>query len=98
MNTRDIVRHLALKIGKPQVETRQLLAACIAELKQALEDGCSFTIPGLGTFQVNTREARVAYSLRHKQKMLFPPKRVVTFKPGAALKRLVNEAGGPDDR
>jgi DNA-binding protein HU-beta len=94
MNTGDIVRHLALKLGKSQVETRKLLAACIAELKQVLEDGRSFTIPGLGTFLVCTRQARVAFSPRHKQKMLFPPKRVVTFRPGAALKRLVNEPGG----
>lgn len=94
MHTKDIVRHLALKIGKTQVETRKLLAACIAELKQALDDGRSFTVPGLGTFQVRYREARVAYSPRHKQKMLFPPKRVVTFRPGAALKRRVNETGG----
>jgi|GEM_PF-4712868 len=36
MNTKDIVRHLALRIGKTQVETRKLLAACIAELKQVL--------------------------------------------------------------
>jgi DNA-binding protein HU-beta len=94
MNTKEIVRHLALKIGKTQLETRKLLAACIAELRQTLEEGRSFTIPGLGTFQLSTRKARVAYSPRHKQKMLFPPKRVVTFRPGAALKRLVNEPGG----
>ncbi len=94
MNTRDIVRHLALKIGKTQVETRKLLAACIAELKQVLDEGRSFTVSGLGTFQVRTRNARVAYSPRHKQKMRFPPKRVVTFRPAAALKRRVNEAGG----
>lgn len=94
MNTRDIVRHLALRIDKSQVETRKLLNACIAEMKQVLEDGRGFTIPGLGTFRVRTRAARIAYSPRHKQKMLFPPKRVVTFRPGAALKRLVNATGG----
>ena len=94
MNTRDIVRHLALKTGKTQVETRKLLAACIAELKQVLDEGRSFTVPGLGTFLVHTRKARIAYSPRHKKKMLFPPKRVVTFRPGAALKRRVNETGG----
>ena len=94
MNTRDIVRHLALKIGKTQAETRKLLYACIAELKQVLDDGSAFTIPGLGTFLVRTRETRIAYSPRHKQKMQFPPKRIVTFKPGAALKRRVNATGG----
>ena len=94
MNTRDIVRHLAPRIGKTQVETRKLLTACIAELKQILEDGRAFTIPGLGTFRVRYREARVAYSPRHKQKMLFPPKRVVVFSPAAALKRRVNATGG----
>lgn len=94
MNTRDIVRHLALRVGKSQVETRKLLSACIAEMKQVLEDGRGFTIPGLGTFRLRTRAARIAYSPRHKQKMLFPPKRLVTFKPGAALKRRVNKTGG----
>jgi len=94
MNTGDIVRHLAVRIGKSQVETRKLLNACIAEMKQVLEDGRGFTIPGLGTFRIRRREARVAYSPRHKQKMLFPPKRVVTFSPGAALKRRVNTSGG----
>jgi len=94
MNTRDIVRHLALRIGKTQVETRKLLTACIAEMKQVLEDGRSFTIPGLGTFRVRTRAARIAYSPRHKQRMLFPSKRLVTFSPGAALKRRVNATGG----
>ncbi len=94
MNTRDIVRHLALEIGKTQVETRKLLATCTGVLKQVLDEGKAYTIPGLGTFRVRYREARVAYSPRHKKKMLFPPKRVVTFRPGAALKRRVNEKGG----
>ena len=94
MNTRDIVRHLALKIGKTQVETRKLLAACIAELKQILDEGQSFTVPELGTFRIRTRAARIAYSPRYRQKMQFPPKRIVTFRPGAALKRRVNATGG----
>jgi DNA-binding protein HU-beta len=94
MNTRDIVRHLALRIGKTQVETRTLLSACIAELKQVLDEGRAFTIPGLGIFRVRIRDARVAYSPRHKQKMLLPPKKVVTFSPGAALKRRINMTGG----
>ena len=72
-----------------------MLTACIAEMKQVLDDGRAFTIPGLGTFRVRRRKARVAYNPRYKQKMLFPPKRVVTFSPGAALKRRVNETGGP---
>ena len=94
MNTSDIVRHLALKIGKTQGETRKLLAACLTELKQVLDEGRSFTVPGLGTFLIRIRSARIAYSPRHKQKMRFPPKRVVAFRPGAALKRRVNETGG----
>ena len=94
MNTRDIVRHLAFKIGKTQVETRKLLTTCIVEMKQVLEDGRGFTIPGLGTFRVRTRAARIAYSPRHKKKMRFPPKRLATFRPGAALKRRLNETGG----
>jgi len=98
MNTIDIVRHLSLKIGKPQVETRKLLAACFGVLKQVLDEGKTFTIPGLGTFRVRYREARVAYSPGHKQKMHFPPKRVVTFRSGAALKRRVSETGGRHER
>ena len=97
MNTRDIVRHLALKIGRTQVDTRKLLAVCIRELKQPLDDGRAFTIPGLGTFQVHNREARLAYSPRHKAKRLFPPRRVVTFRPAEALKRRVDSAGGPHE-
>jgi len=97
MNTKDIVRHLALKSGKTQVETRKLLAACIAVLKQVLDDGRGFTIPGLGTFRIRIRDARVAYIPRYKQKMQLPPKKVVTFSPGAALKRRVNKPGGPHE-
>lgn len=97
MHTKNIVRHLALRIGKTQVETRKLLAACIAELKQVLDDGRAFTIPGLGTFRLRLRNARVVYSPRYKQKMLLPPKKVVTFSPGAALKRRVNKPGGPHE-
>jgi len=69
MNTKDIVRHLALRSGKTQVETRKLLAACIAELKKVLDDGRGFTIPGLGTFRIRIRDARMAYIPRYKQKM-----------------------------
>jgi len=95
MNTKDIVRHLAIRIGKTQVETRKLLAACIAELKRVLDDGNAFTIPGLGTFRVRMRDTRMAYSPRYKQKLQLPPKKVVTFSPGAALKRRVDKPGGP---
>lgn len=95
MNTKDLVRHLALEIGKTQVETRKLLAVCTSVFRQVLDEGQAFTLPGLGTFRIRYRNARVAYTPRQKKKMLFPPKRVVTFRPGAALKRRVNETGGP---
>jgi nucleoid DNA-binding protein len=98
MNTRDLIRQLALNIGKTQVETRKLLAACTGVLRQVLDEGKAYTIPGLGTFRVRYRETRIAYSPRHKRKMQFPPKRVVTFRPGAALKRRVNETGGQHER
>ena len=94
MNTRDIVRHLALNIGRTQADTRKLLTACLREMTQVLDEGRSFTIPALGTFRVVTREARLAYSPRHKEKRLFPPKRIISFRPAAALKRRINAEGG----
>ena len=57
-----------------------------AELADSLDEGNSLSIKGFGNFDVKKKLERVVVNPVSKQKMLVPPKLVLSFKPSAILK------------
>lgn len=55
-------------------------------MTEQLEDGNVIAIQGFGTFEVKKKVERISVSPTTKQRMLVPPKLVLTYKPSMLLK------------
>jgi nucleoid DNA-binding protein len=85
MNTNEIVTALAERQSLSKAETRRMIDSIVAILKQTLSDGNSFTLPNIGTFEVQEQEKRRSYNPHYEQYMMLPPKREVHFHPSKIL-------------
>jgi len=86
MNNSELIRRLSERLRLSQREIRRLLKRSTEIFKKTLDEGLSFTIPEFGTFGTHVRQKRKAYNPHRKRFMMLPPKRVVSFHPGSALK------------
>jgi|MGYP000084431867 DNA-binding protein HU len=55
-------------------------------MTQQLQDGNTVAIQGFGTFEVRKKLERISINPATQQRMLIPPKLVLTYKPSAILK------------
>ncbi|MDY4874891.1 MAG: HU family DNA-binding protein [Alloprevotella sp.] len=86
MNNKDFVNTLATQTGVSLKETKRLIEDFIQEFADHADDGTTFTIQGFGSFEVKKKLERIVNNPTTKQRMLVPPKLVLSFRPGAALK------------
>lgn len=86
MNNKDFVMELAGRLGRSSKETSNLVSSFILLMTQRLEDGNSIYIQNFGTFEVKKKIERISVNPVSKQRMLVPPKLVLSYKPSAVLK------------
>ena len=86
MNNKEFVALMAEKNGTSLKDTSSLLSGLVAEMGNQIEDGASISLTGFGTFEVKKKLERVVVNPSTKQRMLVPPKLVLTFKPSSVLK------------
>lgn len=86
MNNKEFVALMAEKNGTSLKDTSSLLSGLVAEMGNQFEDGASISLTGFGTFEVKKKLERVVVNPSTKQRMLVPPKLVLTFKPSSVLK------------
>lgn len=86
MNNKDFVNTLASQSGLSLKETKRLIEEFIQEFADHADDGTSFTVQGFGTFEVKKKLERIVNNPTTKQRMLVPPKLVLSFRPGSSLK------------
>lgn len=86
MNNKDFISELSAKMGRSSKETSDLVASLLSEMTRQLEEGNTVYIQGFGTFEVKKKIERISVNPVSKQRMLVPPKLVLSYKPSAALK------------
>ena len=72
-------------------EAKTLSDSLIQEICLQLEDENTIAISGFGTFEVKKKLERVSVNPITHQRLLIPPKLVLSFKPGITLKRQIQE-------
>jgi nucleoid DNA-binding protein len=87
MNTNEMVTAIAQKQELSKAEARRLLDSVVAILKLQLSEGKGFTLPDMGTFEVQEQKERRSYNPHYEQYMMLPPKRSIHFNAGKALKK-----------
>ncbi len=81
-------RHPHLTATDAEVAVKTLLEA----MAESLIAGQRIEIRGFGSFSVVERAARQARNPRTGERVAVPPKRVLHFKPGKALREAVDQA------
>lgn len=67
-------------------DTTQLLNSTVSVMTKQLQDGDTIAIQGFGTFEVKKKMERISVNPVTQQRMLVPPKLVLTYKPSNVLK------------
>ena len=86
MNNKEFTSELSKRLGYTLRDTSELMSSLLSVMTQQLEDGNAIAIQGFGTFEVKKKAERISVSPTSKQRMLVPPKLVLSYKPSASLK------------
>ena len=90
MNNKDFISDLANRTKYNSKEVTALVGATVSAIINELSEENSITISGFGNFEVKKKLERVLVNPTTKQRMLVPPKIVVSFKPNKSLKLKIN--------
>ena len=90
MTNKEFINRLIRESGMPSKEVNELTSTLLGEIEKRLVDEDFIVIPEFGTFEVKKKLERLVVNPVTKQKMLIPPKMVVTFKPSGSLKQKIN--------
>ncbi len=89
MTKRELVIEVAERKGYTQNEVSEIVQATLDVISESLAKGKRLEIRNFGVFEVKKRDARRGRNPRTGAEVPIPEKRVATFKPGKALKELV---------
>ena len=85
MNNKEFISELSRRFVYTNKDTTQLVSSVISIMTQQLQDGNTVAIQGFGTFEVRKKLERISINPATQQRMLIPPKLVLTYKPSAIL-------------
>ncbi len=96
MNNKEFIAELASRMECSTKEASQLTQGLCQEMADRLEDEDTISIQGFGLFEVKKKLERVVISPSTKQRMLVPPKMVISFKASNLMKdQLKNKKQAP---
>ena len=84
MNNKEFTSELADRLGYTIKDTSELISSLLSDMTQELEDGNAIAIQG--SFEVKKKAERISINPSTKQRMLVPPKLVLTYRPSNTLK------------
>lgn len=86
MNNKEFITELSKKTGYSSKDVTQYVSSLLNIMSQELQDGNSVSIQGFGTFDVKKKMERISVNPVTHQRMLIPPKLVLSYKPSVSLK------------
>lgn len=86
MNNKELTGELARRLGYTNKDAAQLVASMVAIMGEELQEGKTLTFQGFGTFEVKKKLERIVVNPATRQRLLVPPKLVLSYKPDNSLK------------
>jgi len=86
LNNKEFIAELSKRLGYTSKEASELVISVVDVIIQQLQQDNTVVIQGFGNFDVKKKAERISVSPTTKQRMLVPPKLVLTYKPSALLK------------
>lgn len=90
MNNKDYINCMAARLDISPSEVQRLTQLFVNEIAESMDDNSSLAIPGFGHFEVAKKMERIVVNPSSRQRMLVPPKLVLSFKASANLKEKLN--------
>lgn len=97
LTKRELVIKIAEKGGFTQNEVASIVQTTLDVIIDSLAEGKRLEIRNFGVFEVKGRNARVGRNPRTGEQVPIEEKRVAVFKPGKALKELVQDHRPSDE-
>lgn len=89
---RDLIELVSDRVGHPHNEVAAVVQSTLDAIVQSLADGQRIEIRNFGVFEVKKRDARMGRNPRSGEEVPVPEKRVASFRPGRALKELIQSS------
>ena len=86
MNNKEFISELSRISGYSNKDTAQFVSSVLSSITQELQEGNTVALQGFGTFEVKKKMERVTVNPVTKQRLLIPPKLLLSFKPSTSLK------------
>ena len=86
MHNKEFTSELAERLGYTIKDTSELINSLLASMTQELEEGNMIAVQGFGSFEVKKKAERISINPASKQRMLVPPKLVLSYRPSNTLK------------
>lgn len=86
MNNKEFISELSKRLDYSSKDTTRMVASLLSVMTQELQDGKTIALQGFGTFEVKKKLERISINPATQQRMLIPPKLVLTYKPSITLK------------
>ena len=86
MNNKEFTSELAERLGYTIKDTSELMNSLLSSMTQELEEGNVIASQGFGSFEVKKKAERISINPASKQRMLVPPKLVLSYRPSNTLK------------
>lgn len=88
---RELVQRIADRSGQTKVLVREVVQSFLDEMATELVRGNRLEFRKFGVFEVRRRPGRIAQNPKTLERVEVPDKRVVRFKVGNLLRRMVDE-------
>lgn len=86
MNNKEFISELSRRLGYSASDTQRLVTLLLDTMSDEFQEGNSVMIPNFGTFEVKKKMERIMVNPSTQQRMLVPPKLVLSFRPNMAWK------------
>ena len=91
MNKAELIAAVAAKTGATKKNAEELVNAFVDVVTETLKKGDKVQLVGFGSFEVRKRAARKGRNPQTKEEIKIPASKAPKFKPGKALKDIVNK-------
>lgn len=89
MNNKEFISELSKRMGYTSKDANLYVSTIFNSMTQELQNGKSIVIQGFGSFEVKKKMERISVNPTTKQRMLIPPKLVISYKPSVSLKEKI---------
>jgi DNA-binding protein HU-beta len=93
MNNKQFIHELSNRTSYTLEDTQRMVYDMIDSMNEKFMEGEPVNVTGFGTFEVKKRMERVIVNPSTGQRMLVPPKLVLSFKPNASVREKINQGG-----